>query len=67
MSQAYISGVERVFPKANIVFDKFHIVQHLNKAMNTVRRDERRGNDALKGHKYTFLKSNKNIKELLTY
>jgi transposase len=50
MSQAYISGVERTFPNANIVFDKFHIIQHINKAMNTVRRDERRGNDALKGH-----------------
>ena len=29
--------------------------------MNTVRKSERSGNDLLKGHKYTFLKSNNNL------
>jgi len=42
-------------------FDKFHIVQHLSKAMDTVRRDERKGNDLLKNHKYTYLRLNRNL------
>jgi len=57
MSPAYISGVEDTFPNANITFDKFHIIQKLNEAMNIVRKEERRNNVLLKGHRYTFLKS----------
>ena len=46
---------------SNITFDKFHTVQHLNKAMDTVRKDERKGNDLLKNHKYTYLRLNRNL------
>ena len=63
MSRAFIAGTEEVFPNGQITFDKFHIVQHLNNAMNTVRKQERVGNDLLKGHKYTFLKSNKTLSD----
>jgi len=42
-------------------FDKFHTVQHINKALDTVRRDERKCNDLLKNHKYTYLRLNKNL------
>ena len=45
------------FPKASINFDKFHVAQILNKAMDEVRKKERAEHTALKGHKYTFLKN----------
>ena len=61
MSPSYISGATAAFPNSEITFDKFHIVQHLNVAMDTVRKEERLGNDLLKGHKYTFLRSSSNI------
>lgn len=56
MSPAFISGVMDNLPNAQIVFDKFHLVQALNKALDEVRIAERKGNDLLKGHKYTVLK-----------
>ncbi len=61
MSPAYISGIKRNFPEANIVFDPFHVVKLLNEAMDTVRKAERNEHQALKGHKYTFLKKPKNL------
>jgi|SRR5690625_3371188 len=44
-----------------IVFDRFHVKQLLNKAMDEVRKQQRRKHSLLKGHKYTFLKSNKQL------
>ena len=61
MSPAYISGIRNNFPDSSIVFDRFHIVKLLNEAMDKVRKAERREHQALKGHKYTFLKKNKNL------
>jgi len=43
MSPAFISGASAMLPNSKITFDKFHIVQHLNKALDIVRRDERKG------------------------
>lgn len=57
MSPAFISGLHTHLPKAAITFDKFHVVKELNKAMDTLRKQERIGNEMLKKHKYTFLKS----------
>jgi transposase len=56
MSPAFISGVLETLPGACMVFDKFHLVQSLNKALDEVRKKERKGNDLLKGYKYTVLK-----------
>ncbi len=56
MSPAFISGAFEMFPNAQLTFDKFHIIQHLNMAMDQVRKLERKGNQLIKGHKYTFLK-----------
>ena len=64
MSPAFISGTTAMLPNSKITFDKFHIVQHLNKALDTVRRDERKGNDLLKNHKYTYLRLNKNLTDV---
>jgi transposase len=57
MSRAFISGCTTHLPKAKITFDKFHVIKEVNKAMDELRREERIGNDMLKGHKYTFLKN----------
>ena len=37
MSGAYIPIIRKLFPKAEIVLDRFHIVQHLARAMMTTR------------------------------
>jgi transposase len=55
MSPAYISGVNEHLPNAQIIFDKFHITALLGKAMDELRKSERRESDMLKGHKYTVL------------
>ena len=57
MSPAFITGVSHNLPEAAITFDKFHVVKEVNKAMDELRKLERKGNDLLKKHKYTFLKS----------
>jgi len=61
LSPSFISGCKNNFPKAQITFDRFHVVKLLNKAMDTVRKLERREHEALKGHKYTFLKKPSNL------
>lgn len=61
MSPAFISGVTEHLPNAQLVFDKFHLIQSLNKALDDVRIAERKGNDLLKGHKYTVLKKYSNL------
>jgi transposase len=57
LSPAFIAGGSEAFPKAQITFDRFHVVKLLNEAMNQVRIAERKEHAALKGHKYTFLKN----------
>ena len=42
MGAAYIKGVTEVFPKAEISFDRFHVVAMANKAMDEVRSAEMR-------------------------
>lgn len=61
MSPAYISGVMEHLPNAKIVFDKFHIMALLGKAMDELRKSERREFDMLKGHKYTVLYRYENL------
>lgn len=56
MSPAFIAGCMDYLPESQITFDKFHVVKEVNKAMDELRKLERRGNELLKGHKYTFLK-----------
>lgn len=61
LSPSFISGVMNEFKKAAIIFDRFHVKQLLNKAMDTLRKIEYRTHYELKGHKYLFLKANKNL------
>jgi transposase len=62
MSPSFISGRKKYLPDTAITFDKFHVVKEVNKAMDEVRKMERKGNFELKGHKYTFLKGHLKIK-----
>lgn len=42
MWQPYLDMIKEQFPNATLIFDKFHIVQHLNKAVDEVRKEEAR-------------------------
>ncbi len=60
--QPYIQAVKRWCPKADIVFDLFHVVKAFNRVIDDVRNEEFRkadppGKETLKGTKYLFLKN----------
>jgi transposase len=61
MSHAFIKGVKRYLPKAEITFDKFHILKIINEAVDNVRKQEIRTNKLLKGTRYIWLKNHKNL------
>ena len=64
MWEPYIRSTREYLPGAEkkIVFDKFHVAQHLNRAVDEVRRREHRarlaaGDPILKGTKYDWLRN----------
>jgi transposase len=66
----YQSSVSRYVPNAGnkIVFDRFHIMQHMTKAVDAVRRRESKelasfGDETLSGTKYLWLYSDENLPE----
>jgi transposase len=61
MSIPFISGLTKYFPDTAIVFDRFHLKKMINKAMDDLRKTERRHHEQLKGSKYVFLKNQKNL------
>ena len=61
LSPAFIAGVGESFPRAAIHFDKFHLIQLLNKAMDEVRKKERKEHKILSGYKYVFLKNHSKL------
>lgn len=61
LSPSFISGVTSEFQNAEITYDRYHVKALLNKAMDQVRKNEYRVHKQLKGHKYLFLKANKNL------
>lgn len=63
MSPAFISGIKKDFPKAEITFDKFHILKIINEAVDAIRREEAARNPLLKGSRYIFLKNDRNLTE----
>lgn len=63
LSPAFISGSAECFPNASITFDRFHVKKLLNQAMDTVRKNERKDHEILKGHRYLFLKNNANLSQ----
>jgi transposase len=40
MHQPYVNAVHDVLPKAEVVYDKFHVLQHAGEALDEVRRQE---------------------------
>lgn len=66
MWQPYIDTLTEYFPNAFLVFDKFHLVSHLNQAVDEVRREEARElkksePEVLKGTRYIWLKNPVNL------
>lgn len=66
MSGPYISVVKKVIGGEKIVFDRFHIAQHMNEAVDKVRRQENRallleGDSVLVGSKHMWLYAHKNL------
>jgi len=61
MSPAFIKGVKDNLTNAEITFDKFHIMKILNKAVDTVRKQESQSLDLLIGTKWIFLKNGCNL------
>ena len=63
MSPAFISGAAEHLPEASITFDKFHVIQALNKAQDEVRRMEQKLNPLLTSTRYIWLKNPENLTE----
>ncbi len=64
---AYAKAVREHVPQAQILFDRFHLVQHLNRAVDEVRRAQmrqlsRREKVQFKGVRYLLLKNPWNLK-----
>jgi transposase len=60
MWRAFGSATRHHAPQASILFDKFHVLRHLSKALDAVRKSEYRrlrgqGRQYIKGQKYTLL------------
>ena len=70
MWEPYIQSVQTYVPQADrkIVFDVFHILQHMNEAVDRVRRHEHRllraqGDETLTGSKYVWLYGEENVRD----
>ena len=67
MSPAYIDAVQTHLKKAEIVFDRFHVVKLLNEKLSQLRRDLQReaegmlGKSLLKGTRWLLLKNQENL------
>lgn len=68
MWRPYAKAVRERFPDASvmIIYDRFHVMQEVNEALNNVRKAEHRellreGNEALKGSKFLWLTSRENV------
>ncbi len=55
MSQAFLSGVDEHQPSAEVTADGFHIVQTITKALDEVRKKERREKGHLKALRWAVL------------
>jgi len=64
MSKAFIKGVNEALPNAEITFDAFHLIKHMNDALSQVRAEEARVYpEMMKGSRYAFLKNPENLTE----
>lgn len=64
MSKAFIKGVREFLPNAEITFDQFHLIQHMNDALSKVRAEEAKiFPEQMRGSRYAFLKNPENLTE----
>lgn len=63
MSAAFIKGTQETFPKAALVFDKFHLMQLAGKATDEVRKDLQREGADLKGSMWSLRGNEWNLSE----
>jgi transposase len=63
MSPAFISGVTKQFPEAQLTFDKFHVMKIINEAVDEVRRGEQKIRPELVGTRYMWLRNQENLKK----
>jgi transposase len=66
MWKAFYNSTRKHAPQAAILFDKFHVIRHLNEALDKVRKSEYARLSAkdrrfIKGQKYTLLSRRKNL------
>ena len=57
LSPAYIKGIREHLPKAEITFDRFHLMKLMNEALDAVRREESPSTPGLKKTRYHWLKN----------
>ncbi len=63
MSLGFKKGIEDNFRNAETVIDKFHVIKHMNEAIDETRREEVKTNGELKRTRYLWLKNDKNLSE----
>ena len=63
LSPAYTSAALEYFERASIVYDRFHVEQLLSKALDTVRKIERKECSQLRNTKYMWLRNYRDLKE----
>jgi hypothetical protein len=56
MSPAFEKGVRASLPRAYLTYDRYHLIAHLAKAVDEVRRAEAMARPELKGTRYAWLK-----------
>lgn len=62
MSTSYISGTAEWMPKADIVFDRFHLTKKLNESIDEIRRKEQKDYKELKNSRYLWLRNHDDLK-----
>lgn len=68
MWKAFEKSAKKNIPQAAILYDKFHVIRHLGKALDTVRKQEYRrltekDRKFIKGQKYTLLSHRENLSQ----
>ena len=61
MSLDFRKGIKDNFPNSETIIDKFHIIKHINDAVDKVRKEESKTNELLKKTKYLWLKNDINL------
>lgn len=63
MSLGFKKGITENFPNSSLIIDKFHVIKHMNEAVDKVRKEESKNNPILKNTKYIWLKNESNLTE----